>query len=297
MKTNKIVMIAALATLAIGCSTEDNEARHLRIFSENMNGGHNTKVLVDPANVNATTWVADETIDLNGQEYTITQYGDGGFGLLNSVPLDEDMYAVYPANSQSDDIDVENNNGTGSVVLDRLTIDFMGENHMVIFPMMATATANSENLLFRHLTAGFKMKLQNSTEDDITVTAVKIIAGSTTNAASIAALDGYSACWAKQGTTPSLPDGEVGEIGGDWNVNSASVMEFDVKTDGIAGATIEADDDLSFCVPVTISSVRYLTIELYNGNTLVKRVNKDLGNETAISRNVMYNIPAINITE
>jgi hypothetical protein len=181
------------------------------------------------------------------------------------------------------------------VVLDRLTIDFMGENHMVIFPMMATATANSESLLFRHLTAGFKMNLQNSTEDDITVTAVKIIAGSTTNAARIAALDGYSACWAKQGNTPSLPDGEVGEIGGDWNVNSASVMEFDVKTDGNNGATIEVGDELSFCVPVTISSVRYLTIELYNGNTLVKRVHADLGNEITVERNKMYRIPTINI--
>jgi hypothetical protein len=291
-------MIAALATLAIGCSTEDNEARHLRIFSENMNGGHNTKVLVDPANVNATTWVADETIDLNGDEYTIAYHGEGdytGYTLADCEPLDEAMYAVYPANSQSDDIDVENNNGTGSVVLDRLTIDFMGEKHKVIFPMMATATANSESLLFRHLTAGFKMNLQNSTEDDITVTAVKIIAGSTTNAASIAALDGYSACWAKQGTTPSLPDGEVGEIGGDWNVNSASVMEFDVKTDGNDGATIEADDELSFCVPVSISSVRYLTIELYNGNTLVKRVHADLGNEITVERNKMYGIPTINI--
>jgi hypothetical protein len=141
------------------------------------------------------------------------------------------------------------------------------------------------------------MTLQNSTASSKTITAVKIIAGSATNAGDLAALDGYSARWAKQGNTPSLPSSEVGAFSGNWNVNAASVMEFDVKTDGNNGATIEDGDDLSFCVPVTISSVRYLTIELYNGNTLVKRVNKDLGNETAISRNVMYNIPAINITE
>ena len=69
MKTYRLLGLAALLALATGCTKD--KADRIDIFANNMHGG-NAKVWVDPASPNGATWVAGETIDLNGTPRTIT---------------------------------------------------------------------------------------------------------------------------------------------------------------------------------------------------------------------------------
>ena len=89
-------------------------------------GGNGSKVWVDPASPNGATWVEGESVDLNGTARAITCNGDGSYS-LDVTPLNEAMYAVYPAKTASDgnDITVENSNASGSTItLKSLAVDF-----------------------------------------------------------------------------------------------------------------------------------------------------------------------------
>lgn len=295
-----------MATLAISCGKDKDNAR-LRILAENMSGS-SAKVLVDPANFNAASWVENETIDLNGTLQDITGNETDGFSIDlgddNDAPANP--YAVYPGTSfNNNDLEVTNSIGTGEVVLNRLAISFDGTGkHHVIFPMVATPdTYNSSNrsLLFKHLTAAFKMTLVNGTSDPINLASVKIIAQSEepTMSSNVSNIPGYTARWTVQG--PAVPTGDVGSNTTDMTVSYSSEMNFDLKSGTDNYVTINNGTPLSFCVPVTISSVRYLTIVGYKTDgTEMFQIHKDLcpaagQDEIDIERNKMYIIPNITI--
>lgn len=291
-----------MATLAISCGKDKDNAR-LRILAENMSGS-SAKVLVDPSDVNNASWVDGEFINLNGQQKEIMLDGtDGVYYLTNVESLGEPTtyYAVYPGDDDYyNDVTVTNNNGTGEVVLNRLAIRFEGSNsHHVIFPMVATANADDNTLPFRHLTAGFKMKLINGTTSPKNLASVKIIAQSATSVTNLGLTDiDYTARWAVQG--PAVPSGEVGSNTTDMNVSYSSEMNFDLKSGANDFVTINDGGNISFCIPVTISSVRYLTIVGYNTNgTEMFQIHKNLcpsdQGEIALERNKMYIIPDITI--
>lgn len=163
--------------------------------------------------------------------------------------------------------------------------------------MAASASANSSSLRFKHLCGGFRITLSNGSESDINIASLKVVAQSTTTV-SHHSDNGFSARWAVQG--PSVPTGGVG-IEGDVDMKYASEMDFDLRSGENSYATVPAkvestNGTLSFCVPVTITSVQYLTFVGYStSGTEVFRATKDLGVETAITRNYMYTIPTINI--
>lgn len=293
MKTYRYLGIMLVAALAVGCTKE--KADRISIFAEDM-GGSDSKVWMDPSNVNTATWVAGEAIDLNGNPYTITDDGNGGF-YLDIAPQDRSMYAIYPATTAAggNDITVENNNGTGSrVTLRSLAVNFLSTGgHTVCFPMESQAAARSSALYFNHLTGNLRVTLADTSASPVTLGAVKIVLRSTSDVAPISH-NGVTVSWAVQG--PTMPGGEVGEISGDQDVKYSSEMYFVLKTDGNANATIAAHGSKSFCVPVTVPSLRYITVTGYNPDGSQRfTISKDLGTSITIARNRLRTIPAINI--
>lgn len=292
MKNTKTITLAALlALLATGCSKDKGD---IRIFAENMSP-HGSKVWVDPANVSASaSWIAGETIDLNGNSQTIAGDATDGFYLQDCEPLSTDMYAVYPftTTASGNDVTVVNNQASGATVtLNRLAVNFNGGGHDIIFPMAAKATANAGGLRFNHLTGGFRLTLSASTA--VTIQTVKVIVYGTGSASSVP-LEGvtYTVKWAEDG--PTLPSGNVGDIGGDYDIKYASVMYFDMKTGDNNGVEVSSAGT-TFCVPVTVTNVKRLTVIGYGtgGETLFEKT-RTLDN-VAVERNNMYTIPNIQI--
>ena len=64
-----------------------------------------------------------------------------------------------------------------------------------------------------------------------------------------------------------------------------------------SGVTLWSSDDLTFCVPITISSFSSLTITGYSstGNQLFHVTKEDLTPPITILSNTMYTVPTINI--
>lgn len=315
MKTRySILIISLLALFATGCKKENNG--HIRIFTENMKG--DSKILINPYDIVHSTWVAGEYIAINGNPYMISVDEDNGGFCLDGVNAEGSMLAIYPAGSFGGDDIVVNNN---EVILKRLTINFCNydiedmegdDNYYyyygaekVVFPMMATADAGSDRLLFNHLTGGLKVTLENDSYYDIDIASIKIVAQSD-NALQNLGVNGVTARWAVQG--PALPHGEVGEEECDYLAANVSEMNFDFTTTRydwddnvwedvlttVSGMTAQGSGESSFCVPITISSLRYITIIGYSANgSPIFHVTKDLGTETTISVNTMYTLPNI----
>ena len=279
--------------LASGCSKD--KADRINLFAEQMGGG--SKVWVDPASPNGATWVAGEQIDLNGSAYDINSNSDGSFS-LNVAPLDVAMYAVYPATTASggDTITVTNNGASGSTItLKSLAVNFRDGGHRIVFPMAANASAESGSLRFDHLTGGLRLTLANTSGEGIAVDHVKVVVQGTSAAGAVERGGvSHTVAWAMQG--PTMPSGEVGGISGDQEVSYSSEMHFRMQTSGAAGVTVPASGNISFCMPVTVSTVKMLSITGYNasGQQLFTKV-KSLGTPLAIAVNNMYNIPSFNI--
>ena len=289
MKTTKIITIALLlTTLAVGC---EREGGYVRIFAESMGG---SKVFLNLTDINAATWINGETVNLNGVSRTIAS-GANVFYLDGVAPLTETMYAVYPATTSTggNNIVVTNANSSGATItLNSLAVNFHDGGHDIIFPMAATATGGSNQLMFRHLTGGLKLILQAQTT--VNVATVKVITYGTAPIGSVT-IDGVSHIvrWAVEG--PTLPAGEVGGIDGDRDVKYASEMLLNMQTDGNQGVSVTTDG-ITFCVPVTISDVRRITVIGYasDGTELFSKT-KSIAPATSILRNTLYTVPTLNI--
>ena len=287
MKTTKIITIALLlTTLALGC---EREGRYVRIFAESMGG---SKVFVNPADVNGATWNTGEAVNLNGVPYAIAS-GANGFYLDGVAPLTETMYAVYPATTTTggNNIVVNNANGSGATItLNSLAVNFHDGGHDIIFPMAATATGGSNQLMFRHLTGGLMLTLQAQTP--VTVATVKVTTYGTAAIAPVT-IDGvsYTVRWAVE--SPTLTTGVVGGIDGDRDVKYASEMLLNMLTGGSQGVSVTASG-ITFCVPVTISDVRRITVIGYasDGTELFSKT-KPITPVGTIHRNTLYTVPTM----
>jgi hypothetical protein len=288
-----------LALLFVGCTKEEENADRINIFSEGMNA-NGSKVFIPSnndgtPNANGATWVAGESVNLNGTLLTITSDGDGRFS-LPVAPLSEMMYAVYPATTASggDTITVTNNNASGTTItIKSLAVDFRDGGHRIIFPMAAKADANSGSLLFNHLTGALRLTLANSSNSGIVVDHLKVVVQGTAAAPTVTRNEvNYTVRWEVQG--PTMPSGDVG-ISGDLEVSYSSEMYFNMQTSGNAGVTVPANGSISFCVPVTVNHVKRISITGYDasGVQLFSKV-KEL-DSFEIKVNHMYNIPLFNI--
>ena len=290
---NTIILIPSLLLmlLAVGCKKDNNR---IRILAENMAG--ESKVWVDPTDVNGATWITGETINLNGDEYTIAS-DDNGFYVVNtSVPLEAALYAVYPATTSSNgnNVTVENSSTSRTVTINSLAVNFNGDGHDIVFPMAAHASSGSRKLLFRHLTGGFKLNLTNTTAT--TLSAVKVITYGEGPIDPVNLNENITVAtrWAVQG--PNVPTGGVGQIEGDYDIKYCSEMNFSMMDNGTPGVEVPTTGGLTFCVPVTVSSVKRLVVIGYNasGTPLFSKT-MTLATAQPIARNHMYPIPTIQI--
>lgn len=295
MKTSKIILAAAMAVLAAGCQKEESANGRYRIFAEQMSGGSSSKVLVDASDLSAE-WLAGETININNHTYAITDDGNGGYQVSTSDDdLGSTLYAIYPGGSfGGNDVEVTHTgNGTGNeVVLKSLVLNFHDGKHDVVFPMATQGiTSESTSITFEHLTGGMKLTLHNGSDLPITLGSLKVVAQSNSDVAPLSR-NGVTCRWAVQG--PTLPSDTVGQEVGDVIVSHCSEMYFKMQTSGNTGVTIAAGRTLSFCVPVTVSSLQKISVIGY-GTTGTQLFSKSKPVSATIHYNVMYSIPAITL--
>ncbi len=321
-KTKIITMSLLLATLAVGCTKDDativtnNEPATvqgkspLRLFVNDVDN-NGSKVSFNPNGTDnfAANWIENEWVLLNGTNYQVGLFSEQGtdyVGLKDEFnefiePVASDMTALYPGKSFNIDnniVDVEVNDSV--IILHSLGIKFInGDNQSTAFPMYANTTAGSQDLYFDHLTCGIQLRLENTTGSDKNIARLTIVAQSTTNVVNLGIdNDGDNnndiiARWATEG--PWVPMGPVGQNDDDVDVKYSSVMNFTFSDDGDnAYKTIPAGDTLKFCVPVTISSLKYLKVAAYdeNGNQIFYKKKNFSGAQTLV-RNQMYTFPVI----
>lgn len=284
-----------LGVLATACSKDGNN--RLTLLAEGFTNG-NSKVLIDPTNIPAgATWIIGEKIKLNNDVYYIGQDDNNEYRLKNSLedaeyvePLNEQMTALYPGGSfGGNDVTVNSN----EIVLNRLVVKMNsdGTQEEIAFPMVAKADAGEDDLFFRHLSGGIQVRLHANTAVDIA--SLKIVAQSTTLVDNLDTL-GVTARWAVQG--PSMPTGNIGDNDPVVDVKYISEMNFDLKSGTNNYASIAANGDLVFCVPITIAAMKKLVFTGYDVNgAQLFHVSKDFGSDVEVVRNKMYTVPPINV--
>ena len=296
MKTNKFIAIMLLGVLATACSKDGNN--RLTLLAEGFTNG-NSKVLINDPNHpdGGATWITGETIKLNNDVYYIGQDDKSEYRLKNSLedaeyvePLNEQMTALYPGSSfGGNDVTVN----SSEIVLNRLVVKMNSDGTQeMAFPMVAKADAGEDDLFFRHLSGGIQVKLHANSP--VNVASLKIVAKSTSEVNNIDTL-GVTARWAVQG--PSMPTGNVGQNGDEVDVRYISEMNFDLKSGNNNYASIAANGDLVFCVPITIASMNKLVFTGYDDHgAQLFHVSKDFGsNVITVKRNKMYTVPPINV--
>lgn len=306
------MMSALLALLATGCNKEDNNGSfdgRLKIFAEEMTNASGSKLLIDAGDLtNPVQWLNGENININGKVKGIAFNSDHFEVNVNNLALSTDgfngYYAVYPGDDDvyGNEVTVTNSNTTASITLNKLVLNFhAGETtHDVVFPMGGKVNADnaSQGLVFKHLTAGFLLTLENTTASNVSMDKLKVIVyGSEGDAAGATTIDGvgYTVKWADQG--PTVPTGQTGSLT-DRDVSFASVMDFDLKTDGFAGMTIDAkvgtvNGKKQLCIPVTLAQVKRITVIGYNGSDVVFSKTSTLDPQPTLACNVIYPVKAI----
>ena len=299
MKTKIIMMTALVALLATGCGKEQKNGR-IRIFAENMTNAVNSKLMIDPASpANSAQWLEGESIDINGERFLIEDDGNGGYQVdINNNDFGGALvyYALYPGDDyEGNSFDIHNDDpfDNPSITINNLELKFHSDGtHDVVFPMGAMAEEGTDDvLIFKHLTAGFRMTL-NATSS-VTVKKLKVIVYGTPQAGPVDdAVSGisYAVAWKDDGMLP-LPGGGTGSVT-DRDVAYASVMNFDLKTEDVAGVTFTGTKQL--CIPVTLASVNRITVIGYNGDTEV--FNKTAAIPTVdLVRNKIYPVGPISV--
>lgn len=318
-KTKIFITTMLVAALAAGCSKEDTNGEStrdnvIRIFASPFQNGNGSKVIYDPTDVNQVDWVAGELISLgcgnHADDFDI-EGEPGSFyididGVSNPLTEDGTLYALYPARTDANRVQVTNNETTREILLDTLTIAIDGDDHhnsMMAFPMASCAdyvvqsgVVADYELVFRHICAGFRVRL-NGVNDELK--ALRIVALSEVatedNFRFVVDLDDnnhkVTARWGKQGHGPVLPTGPLGDNEDDVVVGNFSEMNFIVDKSAILDG-----DHMDFCIPVTIQSFSALVIVGYdeNGDVLFKKTT-NFNTEREILINRMYTLPEINL--
>ncbi len=282
-----------LTATAAGCK-KDNTATRINIFAGNM---EKSKVWMNPDSAaNSSRWVPGEFINLNGIPFEIA--GDNsGYYLDGVTPLDEDMFAIYPATimQQGGDSIVISNYGSSNcaVAINSLSVNFKNSGgvsgHEVCFPMAAHADPNSNRLLFDHLTGGIRIKLLNNGGSK-TVARLRIEARDAQDKPTI--YRDLKPSWAG-GLFPAVPGGAIG-IEGNQSAQFVDGMTLYLKDNGNPNKTIGNGESIVFYVPMTAASVKTLSIKGYDNNgELLFNKTKVLDNALPILCNHLYNIPDI----
>lgn len=300
MKTKRLTVLALLAVLFVGCSKEDDSVSdgRIKLFAEEMtHAGSNSKLLVNPGDL-SSQWLNGESINVNGNAYTIVKEEDEYYLGGSTATLSAPLYAIYPATTKDtlgNDIVVTNNRTAGCAIdIHSLAVNFSGGGkHEVIFPMAAQYTPDSSGLMFRHLTGGLKLTISNNKASAVIVDSLVVTA--TRNDNNPAIYKDLKPTWANA-QLPGIPGGEVGETTGNVSALFISDMTLKMNTNGSAGVTIPENKSIIFCIPMLAKDLKNLTIKGYNnGVEVFTTPTKTLTSATDVVRNKMYTIPTINI--
>ena len=304
MKTYQVTLLAVLAALlTTGCGS-DHDGR-IRLLAEHMTAASSAKILMDPTSIDAAQWVSGEKIDLCGNNYTIQNDPSTGFFVnTGEDQLPATLRAIYPATVKNDgfsnDIEITNNSGNNDVVLiHSLGVNFRDGGHDIYFPMAAKAAASDgATMTFCHLTGGLHLTLHNNSNSSVTLSSVKVVLVSADNVTPITYTEpggaSVSTSWAPGAM--SLPTGNIGSIIGDVPVGKTSEMNFYLYNEGNPNVELAAGEDISLCLPVTVTSLTKVVVAGYNESHVQRFVKiKSLGSTTTIERNIMYTLPTIDI--
>ena len=300
MKTKIFMMTALLALLATGCGKD--KFNGFRIVAENMQVANDGSKLVVNPNTMAAEWCAGEMIMVNdGNVYTIGYDDEQGYNITGAGLSDEGgyYYAIYPGGDfDGNDVDIDNSTPSAPVItLNSLTIDMAsdGSTHHVAFPMGAKAAASATTMEFKHLTAAFRLTLHATAAAALTQLRVYVYGENYAAVPANVNDMNYTVQWANTGLLPNLPIGPVGDIE-DRDLKYGSEMIFNLKTNGVDGMSFGAGDDKTFCIPVTLTRAKRLTVVGYNNGTMIFAKTSDLSAHlTDIDRNTVYPVKTINI--
>lgn len=321
-KTKIFITTMLVAALAAGCSKEDTNGEStrdnvIRIFAGSFQ--NNGKVTYDPTDVNNVNWVAGERISLNlwevsddGRNYRIRQSEENSkefylnLGETDNNPFEEGgkICAIYPYADGENDVDVTNKDGNHEIVINNLAIKGFGDESQMAFPMAAIAEYDGSEeypeLLFKHLTAGFRVRLSGVSDQ---LSDLRIVALSDETSEDNFRFevdvndegDKVMASWGKQGNGPVLPAGPVGGSDQDVLVGNYSEMNFTVHSDAFMEDPV-GGYLMDFCIPVTIQNIRTLVIVGYdeNGDVLFKKTT-NFATPKEIELNRMYTLPVIDL--
>lgn len=276
-----VIAMALLAVLATGCKKEKMSAMRLGISTERFQ--NNSKVSFDPTNPSVDNqWVGGEPLMINGETgyYVaadeVTPEGTPVYYVTTSaLPSGWDDNAVvytdfifhdglYPGSSFDGNlIDIY---GT-EMEIENLVVDFFTDGpgmmkQKMAFPMVSTSTDGDSVVLFKHLTGALKLTLGSEADTAVSLASLKVVAWGTDATTANHSYAGYTARWAQQ--MPLLPGAHVGDIPDDMHVNYSSEMHFTFRTDGVAGAAVPSHGNMTFCIPITLNTVSYLTITGYD---------------------------------
>lgn len=296
MKTKSLTVLALLTVLFVGCGKEESGNGRIRLFAEQMTNAGNSKLQMDPSNLTAK-WLNGESININGNAYTIVKENDEYYLGGSTTTLSAPLYAIYPATTKADGNDiVVTNNGTAGCAIDihNLAVNFIGDGkHEVIFPMAASYTSGN-SMTFRHLTGGLKLTISNSKATSVIVDSLVVTA--TQEDGKPAIYKDLKPTWANA-QLPGIPGGEVGETTDNVSALFISDMTLKMNQGGNPGVTIsENGGSITFCIPMLAEDLKNLTIKGYNnGVEVFTTPTKTLPNATDVVRNKMYTIPVIEI--
>lgn len=292
MKTHKIISVAALAALLATACSNDNDGR-IRLFAERMTQGGNAKVLFDAAHLDAAEWVAGESIDINGNAYTIGGTANDGYSVDGTAITGSALYAIYPAtvnDALGNKIYVTNggHDGICGVDIRSLAVNMHSDGrHDVYFPMAAAAAADATEMTFQHLTGGLKLTLRNTSATDAVISG--LVVSATKADGSPAIYRNIAPSWAGS-LLPIIPT-EHGEDE-DQGIQFYSDIQLRMNTDGTPGVTIPAGQSITFCIPMLAQQLKNITVTGYGVNSLIQKT-KTLDTPKDIERNKMYTIPVI----
>ena len=300
MKIIKLFSFAVLLALVATSCSKDDGARKFRLFANPIRNA--SKIQMNPVDL-TSSWVAGEKINLNGQECVITESNSIFSIECQNVPTTP-IYAIYPYTSTTGDnvITTIYDGETSTMKLKQLAINFNDDysNYQVIFPMAAKTEENTGKLMFDHLTAGFKITIENTATEACTLSAIRVFA-QCPNAESTTpeTYNGVSVSWEHQGLI--VPSGPIGGINGDVALQNACEMFFKMKSGNNDYVVIPAanqqngNGSISFCIPATVRAISSITVTGVGADGADVFARTMSSSNANVARNNMYAIPTITI--
>ncbi len=170
----KIYIFAAATlcglTMMTSCTKEDVNGISdgaLEIFAE----GTGTKTTVNGSSVK---WVENDEVWINGINGTVKQsgghwYADGTFS------TSADFNAFYPATLATAAAAGNQTSATATVVFpSRYASSFDGNSQVIALPMGARCEGSATSVVFKHLSAGINVNVENNTGDILLVDSVSV---------------------------------------------------------------------------------------------------------------------------